>query len=430
MESRKTTDLELYQTEDRELWYAQAPDKTWQLPMWVDWKHDRKNDAHYALINPAVSLYTNQTIMIQALFGPHTVIADDTRWLLPRRMAETLLIKAPGITPTVYYKWPNAACPPIPPAWNMARFTFKDPPERPWACQTFVKHVAKTHRIPASVVRAVLTAVGDEAPTWMLRHRKPIELGFCRLIAAPFRSNWKEIVSFKCRGFRLPSILSLNYTRMMQLLEGIGMPGIMCSPDNIGMSTTNENYHIDYVIEAIPTVKFEKAVHALETERIACGDTTYVSLFEETVEILYRYLLQALESYCKKAAQPFAQLCASSISGVSRLLPIVRRKATVGGVRATDLPVNIIPPTTSFSTRGIKSDPALIQAQIKALQAVPDLHPEIKNLRRRYGERLLRRYEIWEKSNGLLMPHAGQSVDTGKPMLSSGENSGDGLDTK
>ena len=78
------------------------------------------------------------------------------------------------------------------------------------AAESFVKFLSLRQKIPVDLIKTVLTAVEQEAPVWMVQERKSLELGFCRLIAAPFRSNWKEIVAMKARGFKLPKHLQPN----------------------------------------------------------------------------------------------------------------------------------------------------------------------------------------------------------------------------
>jgi len=419
MENRKTTDVVcLHQNGDRELWFASGDG--WSLPMYVDWKHDRDTDKHYALVTPACNLYMNQALMMNALMGHHDIGGQKTRWIIPRRMAESIMAKAQGITPACYYKWPDAACPPMPPSWSVDRFRYEqEEPQKPWACESFISHVAHARKIPSNVVKMVLNAIGEEAPEWMIRNRKPLELGFCRIIAAPFRSNWKEIVALKCRGFRMPGIFNLAAEKMWACLEAIGLPGILTSTNNMGLVSVagRDQYRVGYVLEAIPTKAFEVAANKVETERIASGSTAYVSLYEETVERLYKYLVQAMASYTRKAQLPFATVLAGGGAGILRFLPISGRQAKVHGVDPRELPVHIIPPTSNFTVLTNKSDPRILRAQVKAMLEMSPLPPGVEDMRKRTKLRELERSGEREKSNGVLMLNVGESEDTGEPML-------------
>jgi hypothetical protein len=409
--------IELHHLGDRELWFAKSADNTWSLPMYVDWKHERVTDTYFAMVVPAISLYHSQVLVMGALMAPHNRIEELNRWLIPRRIAETILHKAPGITPASYYKWPDAACPPMPPQWQMSRFRLReDEPRRVVAAESFVKFLSLRQKIPVDLIKTVLTAVEQEAPVWMVQERKSLELGFCRLIAAPFRSNWKEIVAMKARGFKLPSIFSQTNETLWKVLEYIGLPGLLCSPDNIGLKYSRTGHRLSYIIEAIPTDQFEKVCNAVEEERMSCGTSHYVAFFEETVEKLYKYLAQALGSYVKKAAMPFARIHTGGSVGIMGFRPIGSGKVKIKGQSVADLPVHIVPPDTHFTVLGNSSDPHLIQAQTETMQAVPALPSTIKDVRRsaQSGDLDRRRREI---PNGVPLLHAPESEDDGTSML-------------
>ena len=395
--------IELHPLGDRELWFAKAADNSWSLPMYVDWKHDKAHDKHYAMVTPAVSLYQSQVLMMKALMTPHNRLEDGNKWLISRRIAETILHKAPGITPACYYKWPDAACPPLPPKWNMSRFrVVEDEPQKVATAEGFIKFVSLRQKIPVDLVKTVITAVEQEAPVWMLKERQPLELGFCRLVAAPFRSNWKEIVAMKARGFKLPSVFSQSNETMWKVLEYIGLPGLLCCTDNIGMKPLRSMHRLSYVIEAIPTDSFEKAVNAVEEQRIACGPSHYVAFFEETVEKLYKHLAQALGSYVKKAAMPFARISTGGSDGVMGFRPTgAWRYSKINGRTMDDLPVYIIPPVTNFSVLRSASDPRLIQAQAEAMQAVPPLPSRIKDVRKSAESGELDRLKREHRADGM-----------------------------
>ena len=410
--------IELHHLGDRELWYARSADDTWSLPMYVDWKHDRAEDKHYAMVTPAVSLYHSQILIMKALMAAHNRMEENNRWLISRRIAETILHKAPGITPALYYKWPDAACPPLPPKWGMSRFrVLQDEPKKVATAEGFIKFVSLRQKIPVDLIKTVITAVEQEAPVWMVSERQPLELGFCRLIAAPFRSNWKEIVALKARGFRLPSVFSQTNETMWKVLEYIGLPGLLCSTDNIGMKYIGGGHRLSYVIEAIPTEKFEKVVNAVEEERMSCGTSHYVSFFEETVEKLYKYLAQALGSYVKKAAMPFARVSTGGSSGIISFRPVGGRNIKIKGQSIMDLPVSIVPPVTRFTVLGTTSDLRLIQAQTETMQAVPALPSTIEDVRRSAQSGELDRLKREHGANGLHVLDAVQGKTDGPPML-------------
>jgi hypothetical protein len=391
MADSKNTDadgrtLTLHGYGDRELYFAKAMDGSWSLPMYVEWKHDKEHDKHYAMVMPAVSLYTNQSLMMQALLQVHDIIEEKTRWLIPRNICEAVLHKAPGITPTFYYKWPDGSQPPLPPAWNETKGwkypDFNKDEDRVLNAQPFIKHLAKTINIPSSIINVVFKAICQEAPQWMLDSKQPLELGFCQLVALPFRANWKEIIAFKCKSWKLRKLFSetkLDH-EIHEKLADLKMPSVMCSPQNIGLSKGR----LQHTLEVIPTKRFEEAVHRSESQRLSCGWNSYVAHYEESVERYYHLMVRALGNYIKKAAAPFARVQSGSVSGVIRFLPVGGKQALIHGVVVKDIPCHIIPPDSNFSvTSEEQCDPHLVQIQAKEVLCLPGVPSPNENMRLR-----------------------------------------------
>lgn len=392
MTASKTTDgpaktLTLHGYGDKELYYAQSQDSAWSLPMYVEWKHDKDHDKHYALVTPAVTLYVNQGLAMQALLQVHDLMGEKNRWLISRNICEAILHKAPGITPTFYYRWPDDTQPPLPPGWNETKgrgFTYPDQKDQEQVLngQPFLKHVATTCGIPSSVVSIVFKAICQEAPRWMMENKQPLELGFCQLVALPFRVNWKEIIAFKCKGWRLRKLFSETKldSELHDKLAELKMPSVMCSPQNIGLSQGK----LQHTLECIPTKRFEEAVKELEGRQLSCGWNAYVAHYEESVEKYYHLMVRALGYYIKKAAVPFARVHGGSVSGVVRLLPAGGGKQNfIHGVAVQNIPAYIIPSDSNFSvlSEQQQSDPRLIPLQAKSVLQVSAVSSANEDLR-------------------------------------------------
>lgn len=371
--------LELHRIGDQELWYAEAQDSSWRLPLLIEWRHDRKNDKHYALIDPAVSLYTNQALTMQALFQHHDISEGKGRWLIPRGIAEAILHKAPGITPAYYYSWPEDNCPPLPPTWKISMFGAKTKdPAASIDAQPFIKHVAGTSGIPSSIVSIVWKAACTEAPAWMMENKASLDMGFCQLVAFPWRPNWKQIVTFKLRGIKLNRLFSLEDAELRPALESIDMPATLCSTHNVSIAHQS---HINYTLEAIPTKRFNDEMRRIESKRLACGWSSYMAHYEESVEKLYNHAIRALGSYVKKVSTPFAKVSNIGVAGVLRFRAVGAKQVKILGVAADDMPVHIIPPDSRFSVLSGESDPRLVQAQIAQVPEVSALAQRTDDLR-------------------------------------------------
>lgn len=367
--------LELYPYGDTELWYAQSQDASWSLPLHVKWRHDKKSDRHYGMILPAVGLYYSQAKALDSMFGIHDIQGRKDHWIVSRTVIESILHKAPGITELAYYKWPDPDMPAIPVSnvlkVGIGSVAAGKATEVPSRHDSFVAHIASERGLQASLVKLVMSAICDEAPKWMLQQRKPLELGFCSLIALPFRPNWKEIVAFKFKKTRLCKLLFASKSEKWDRIEEAGMPQALCSPHNIGIKKSNGIFRISYIIEAIPSRVFEREAESLEIQRIACGTTSHAASFEKTVEALYRNIVHALEVYLRKTSLPFARVHERGDTGQLGFLPTTGNSCKVRGVGLRHIPVDIISPVSSFSVTAGQSERLLVQEKATCVQEMP-----------------------------------------------------------
>lgn len=421
-----TGDPTLERYGDQELWVAHG--ENWSFPLHVTWKLDRAKDEHYGLVAPACGAYKPQELALNALLQPHDIRhGQQEQWLIPRQKVETLLCKAPGITPKFYYKW-DVTMPYLPVLTRAVRkelsITSIDPSNSsPEAC--FIRHISEGYGIPNSVVRIVMRAIREEAPRWMVEGRQPLDLGFCKLIAAPFRANWKEIVTQKFKKWRLLNMLKL---RDRKALDEAGVPEALCSVHNVGIKK-GMKYKLDYTIEAIPTTVFDNIVNVVEAQRQASVTVSYVASFEKTVEKLYPYLLQALESYCKKTQSPFARVYECGAAGRARFLPTNGQHYKVRGHAVRKLPVRILENASNFSVFGEEpSKFTLIRPKAAPVPKVSNLPSPAKNMR---GWNLKRGMAKPRSAGtvGVLLPDAAQGTPAGEPVLpgaeiASGDTSG------
>jgi hypothetical protein len=339
-------------------------------------------------VEPAVSPYTSQQLALIALLQFHDVIGRKDKWLIERKMVEALLVKAPGLSPRYYYKWPDANMPALPVSSSATLPRSNNATQESFSSsrESFVKHLCTSYGLPNSVVRIVLRAIGAEAPKWMLFHRQELDLGFCKLIAAPLRPNWKEIVTAKYRKWNLLAIFGKPRQHSHKELDEAGLPEALCSPDNIGLKKHGggKNYcRLNYTIEAIPGTQFEKAVNIIEAERQACGTLSYVASFEKTIEALYYHLVESLENYLHKTQAPFAVVSERGNSGNLHFLPTVGHAVKVHGLGIRKLPVYILENVRKFSVFGESRDRTIVRPKAPPVQKMPPLLPAPDDLRGR-----------------------------------------------
>lgn len=376
---------------DTELWLLEPDSKAWRLPMFVEWKQ-ADDERLFALVEPGVSLYHSQMIACQAILGPHNLQPDYlNKWLLGKGSVMATLVKAPGIHPEFYYQWSKDDLPPIPkPYYPVVHdpTVSEPPPRRMERFRELAEHIARERHLPADVALVVLTAIAQLGTDWLVKYRKTLDLGFVKLVALPFRINWKEIVNFKGRPWKLASILRAPRSVRKELLERMSFPAMVCSQQNIGLRGigNNDQRRIEYTIESIPQSSFDNRVDDIEEERMWPGETSYVAEFESAVKHHYESIVDAMVHYVKKVAAPWARVSACGKDGRLSFLPVSRWKDKVRGVRLSDIPAHIIPPADNFTVHAeaeAHGDDHLIQAKADEMQKVSAILSSLNDVRER-----------------------------------------------
>lgn len=377
---------------DVELWFAEPDDCSWRLPLHVEWKQDPAG-VRYGLILPALCFYEIQLVVMRAQLQGHSLQLQTDRWLLPEVTLQALLRKAPGIHAEYYYNWPGGELPAVPSPYHSTQMRHIDKePRKLEDYRGFATFIARQRALPADVVLMVVTAIAQLGSKWMLEMRQPLDLGFVKLIALPFRANWKEIIMFKCRPWKLERVLRSPADVRAEALQHYGFQKVACSLHNIGLKqgSSYRLRRLEYTIEALPTEKFEQAVNEAERERMRAGHTSYVAQYEEGVETLYDQIVLLLAHYSRKISASWATVREFGRGGVLAFLPVGRHSAKVHGLAISDIPAHIVPPITDFSVfaeRKSGGDPHLVCAQNAEMRKVPRLPSPAPHLREGHFKR-------------------------------------------
>lgn len=405
-DARSLTDhepmTELHEEGDQELWYAEggvdgvAP---WRFPLWIFWRVNPVSGAKYALVHPAVSPYTKQQLYLQAMFEVHTFWERTDRWLIKAELVGALLHKAPGVHPRRYYQWeedgkktvPMEIPPTLLPGVKQPDFASVGFGHE----RALISKISRARGIPTSVVKTVLTGLNEVAAEHMIDEGEPVDLGFVKLIAIPFRANWKEIICFRLGKLRLTKYLTgadklgkgnRGDKEGRRHLSDHGFPELLCSPLNIGLkgARTGEGLRrLDYTIEAVPSKRFEIQIGAIESARKAPGGMNYVRAFEKRVEQLYDQIIEILQAYLKKVDLPFARISERGINGIPGFVETSGIYARAHNANFRRLPVHIIPPRTGFTAFADETDLCLLRPPTPQVPEVPDLQSEEDDVRDR-----------------------------------------------
>jgi len=398
---------------DRELWLVRG--NAWQLPVLVEWFVEVDGEGlHAGLVYPACVMYLSQALALTDLLGTHDILGKADRWLVPRLTVESILTKAPGLTPLYYYQWPEEDCPGVLAAKSiLVPLQEEARNEHSSEAEAFMSHLSQSHSIPLSMIRVVWNAIQTEGARWLLDRRGAIDLGFTKLFAAPFRANWKQIIAWKCRRWGLGAIFRLPKAEMEAELERRGFDEVLCSTHNLGLSkarTDGDYRFIDYTIEAIPSKSFVDAALECERGRWSGAWDSYVASLEETIEAHYHNLVAAIKAYVKKVSLPFARIHEGGKSGGISLMPAAAfgESVEVRGAHLRRLPVNIVETgrrCSLLSTRGPADDVRPAITEVQELQNIPQGEDDMR------GCEEPQPVEECERAGG----------DTGVPLLDAGQ---------
>lgn len=427
---------ELLSEGDTELWYAEGRDASWSFPLWVKWGR-AKDGKLYALIEPALVPYSKQGLYLKALFESHNLIERDNLWMVKAEVVPALLKKAPGVTPRFYYKWESDDHRKAPPPGPIPPMKVRHNARQPWQGKRFggdkeyVSLIAEAAGVSTSVVKVVLDGLSRAAVEILVDRRGVLDLGFVKLVALPYRANWKEIAAFKLRKSKKTEVLREGTREALAEAE---IPEMLCSPHNIGMRRRSESElgHLDYTVEAIPMKSFETALRKRESQKTASGRTAYVRFFETTVEKLYDEILEILQTYLKKTHYPFAKVCESGSSGSLRFVASVGASKAFG-VNLRGIPVHIVAGRTGFSATAGEGQFRLVSAAAAEVQEVPAVLPAATQLRQCAERGAVEELGDRERGDGgLPLPNVTEGATAGQPVLPRVEAGGEssGLDGK
>lgn len=192
--------------QDKQLWLIDGPageGPPWVAPLYVT--HGVVKDQPE--IGPVVMVSTTEVWVINSVLkqlrqriDPLALGVSDRGRIIPLAQFETLkLRKAEGITPQFYLRTGGQGQTDDR-TQTVNGFEGTDaPPVAPGEIdETFLAWVHK-ESAPATLseMRVIWAAIVQKMPEWMVLKQKPVDFGWCRLHAFPFRANWKQILLAK-----------------------------------------------------------------------------------------------------------------------------------------------------------------------------------------------------------------------------------------
>jgi len=369
---------ELEQICDVELHVAKGktPAGQWIIPVYVTYL--RGDNKEYAKIVPAIGLYAEQSLYLVYHFSLHNIWKRKDCFLVDRVFMGQLTERAPGITPEYYYRWPGGM-PPMSHKKQRARISQDDlADERSEDTEDFIDFVHKRRAVDSSVLRLAIDLICREAPYWLTQKKKPIDLGFVRIFALPYRANWKEILLAKFRD--IAWVFSSNKETKDNALREAKFNEHLCRLEML--SIDRQIRHIHWTLEAVPTKQWEKDAAEIEMTKQASGDSVYIKLYEKLVAALAPRILEVFTDYVQKVSRAFPEICSSGKSGSQKLVPYRGEKKLLPKIGG-NIPVyvSVSDKPQSFDKRE-KDVAVLVRPTIASVPQLPNISPATDDLRK------------------------------------------------
>lgn len=369
----------------REIWRLQGA--YWSLPISVEWPGEQREVAAIR-IGGGIRLLDIQLEAAQArlkAIGAEYEARGDTgrRWWLVRSKLEAFCVLEGFVDPQSVVEWRP-----------MGRIKYRDETNQTLRARDeffyeFCKAGWMTNPYKAELF---WFAFCKHALHWLVNEQKPVDMGFCQLVAVPLRANWKSILFDRFRkmgygGFGQPTMPGTTSVEFITLVGNELLKGECTSWSSIQRSNKPERSqrprHIYWTLECLPGRSWWRATIAYERGRRKAqkkGEIArYCRRVSETIKRLLPILAKLYANYISTVKTPAARISSQlTASGKASKAPGKKR-----GRNFNATPPAVVHPAYDLRRQTEVAavefgDPAEENCEVRDL---PDLPPEIQDLR-------------------------------------------------
>lgn len=292
---------------DTELWVVNG--EGWELPVLADPYGMEEKQTHWRLRPPLDCGITGP--MLRALdkrTDSIRVPAESNHVIVTYEGLSTIARKAPGITPSFYLQWPGEEKV----AGQVEEERVNPTPDPTDAGKDFCAYLFRlTGVVDYPTLRLVWRAICQYGPKWMMEEKKPINLGFCKIIPSPYRINWRGLLTAKFPGFwRKEVFFSPAFTK---------------ESTNTMLATYSTKHNVLlYGLEVVPGESWKHCSTLHEIRRLAAmGRVGYAEYWRRSVIKLYPHLLEAFREWARAVRLPCGGLGDGIVFGGRPIIPWV-----------------------------------------------------------------------------------------------------------
>lgn len=185
--------------------------------------------------------------------------ADPRGWWYRQEVLEKFAVKAPGINPDFYIRWPGYETP----SYN--EIDTLELPEEPGfnkAELNFLKHLQRmTGTQSWEALKFFWINFRKQAILWMAVERRPLDLGFIRLVPMPYRANWKEALTVRFSGL-MHCFRGETRQDRQEILQAGGFFEALSSVKLLAVE--KEKVFCRWTVESLPSHDLELAIEEQE----------------------------------------------------------------------------------------------------------------------------------------------------------------------
>lgn len=363
----------------RELWVVRGkvPSGLWVFPVYIDYYQG--NHKQFAKATPAVGLTAEQHLHLAYHFSVHNAWKKTDSFLIERCFLDQLAERITGIVPEYYFRWPNSASVPIARSLRRLLVPKDDVNDDGISEETedFIDFIHKRRAVDRNILRLAIDLIAREAPYWLTQKKKPIDLGFVRLFAFPYRANWKEILLAKFRD--IAWVFNSNKETKANALREAKFNEHLCRLEML--SIDRQKLHIHWTMEAVSTKQWEKDTAEIEMTKQASGESVYIKLYEKLVAALAPRILEVFTDYVQKVARAFPQIQRGVKSSSQKMVPYSGPAKLLPKI-GHNIPVHIMVDTGPPKISKRERDSQLIVSPVDGLPPMPHLPKAIDDVRR------------------------------------------------
>lgn len=248
-------------------------------------------------------------------------VPNDIRgWWFTQAVLEKFAAKAPGINSDFYIRWPGYEAP----AYN--DIDTLELPEEPGFNKDELKFLKHLQRMTGTqsweAMKFLWLAFRKQAILWMSVERRPLDLGFIRLVPMPYRCNWKEALAVRFGGLLSRFRGSMRDERT-EMLQNSGFFEALSSVKLLAVD--KEKVFCHWTVEALPSPDLETAIEEQEYRKFQrIGPAGYARHILKSMADRLTETLRIFSHYAQAVCLPPGRRVEGNGLGIEIIAPELR----------------------------------------------------------------------------------------------------------